>query len=162
MPSTSKPNPEKPTDLGQAAQEAQEKIREPINSETRFSTDPDKNMGMLAKTAYPNDIENQERYAAKIKASLEAHLKEGESIHALWEYLAKEFCQTTAIIEGILRFFAGEKGEKEINIGKYLKSMEFEATSSIEKTKSAQHEKLVAQTRTELSALLAEIRGSQA
>jgi len=156
MASISQPKAETLTDFAKAAQEAHESNS--VNSECRFSPNPETNIGRLAQNAYPNNPEKQEYYKAKIMASLEAWLAPGVSIQALWDYCASQYCQTTAIIEGILKFFAGEKGEKEINISKYLKPISLEATSTEEKVERAKKAEILGKTRLELKALLAEIQ----
>lgn len=143
--------------LGEIAKERREKMMEPLNAETRFSPNPDKNIQLLAQAAYPENQKEQERYAGKIKASLEAHLKEGESMESLWTYLKANYCQTSAIIEGILRFFAGQKGEKEIGIAQFMKPIEIKAESNLHETLVVERKTQIEKTRTELSTLLAEL-----
>jgi hypothetical protein len=143
--------------LAEIAKERREKILEPLNAETRFSPDPDKNIQLLAQAAYADKPEEQQRYAEKIKASLKAHLKDSESMESLWAYLKANYCQTTAILEGILRFFAGEKGEKEIGIAQFMKPIEIKAESNLHETLVEERKTQIQNTRTELSALLAEL-----
>jgi len=151
---------ENPSEFVQAAREAKENNN--VNCECRFSPDAEKNCDMLGKAAYPNNPEKQEYYKAKIMASMEAWLAKGVSMQDLWSYCANQYCQTTAIIEGILKFFAGEKGEKEINISKFLKPVEYVGTSTTQEVNETFKKNILAQTRNDLSALLAEIKSAQA
>jgi|GEM_PF-2292395 len=148
--------------LAEKAKERKERMEEPLNADTRFSPDPEKNIKLLSEQAYPGDKAEQERYASKIKTSLEAHLKEGENMESLWKYLKENLCQTSAIIEGILRFFAGEKGEKEISIAKFLKPIEVRAESNLHETLREERQKEITKTRSDLQSLLAEIQGNSA
>lgn len=141
--------------LADKAQERKERINEPINAETTFSKNPDININTLAQKAYPNNTAEQERYAAKIKASLEKHVN--GSIEELWKYLEKNYCETTAIIEGILHFFAGGKGEKEIGLEKFLKPLLLPAESDLNKVYTQEKEKTILDTKSKLTALLEEI-----
>lgn len=146
--------------LAEKAMERKERMEEPLNAETRFSPNPEKNIQMLAQEAYPGNKAEQERYGQKIKASLEAHLKEGQSMESLWKYLKENICQTSAIIEGILRFFAGVKGEKEISIAQFLKPIEIRAESNLHETLREERQKEISKTKSDLMALLAEIQGN--
>lgn len=150
--------PEKLNPLAEKAKERQERILEPVNAETRFSPDPDRNIGQLAEKAFPGNKEEQERYSEKIKTSLKAHLNEGVTIESLWTYLKEQYCQTTAIIEGILRFFAGTRGEKEISLAKFLRPLEIEADSNLHKTLNEERDKQINTTRSALTDLMAEIK----
>jgi hypothetical protein len=151
-------NIEKLNPLAQRARERDERINERLSCETRFSPDSKRNIDDLARAAYPEKPEEQARYAEKITASLRAHLKEGESMDSLWAYLKQNYCQTTAIIEGLLRFFAGNKGEKEIQIGQFLKPFQLEAESNLHKTKNEVRNEVFDTTRTQLASLLAELQ----
>ncbi|HLG25448.1 MAG TPA: hypothetical protein VI588_01480 [Candidatus Gracilibacteria bacterium] len=143
--------------LAELAKERDERIREPVSVETKFNSDPDAVMAKLAEQAYPNDKAEQARYAEKIKASLEEHLR--VSVAELWKYLDRHDCKTAAIIEGILRFYAGEKGKFEIGVGRFLKSAVFSAESNLDKTMTGEAmEALKKNTREQLTSLLAEIR----
>ena len=152
------PAPEKLNPLAEKAKELEESILEPVNAVTRFSTDPDKNIRLLANEAFPDDTAEQERYAGKIKASLEKHLKDGMDIEKLWKYLKDNYCETTAIIEGILRCFEGEVGEKEIGIAQFLKPVRIEAESILHKTLSEERKMQISSTKLALNDLLAKIK----
>lgn len=149
---------EQPMSLVERAKERDEKINERLNAETAFDRNPDKNIAALAEQAYPQDKAEQERYKAKILASLEKYVK--GSIGELWEYLEKRYCKTTAIIEGILRFFAGEKGEKEIPLTKFLNPAELPAESDLDIALGEARESTVSEAQTKLAALLEEIRAN--
>lgn len=146
--------------LAEKAMERKERMEEPLNADTRFSPNPEKNIQMLAAEAYPGNKAEQERYGEKIKVSLETHLKEGESMETLWKYLKENICQTSSIIEGILRFFAGVKGEKEISIAKFLKPIEIRAESNLHETLREERQKEIVKTKNDLMALLAEVQGN--
>lgn len=146
--------------LAEKAMERKERMEEPLNADTRFSPNPEKNIKMLSEQAYPGNKAEQERYAEKIKASLEAHLQEGENMESLWKYLRENLCQTSAIIEGILRFFAGVKGENEISIAKFLKPIEIRAESNLHETLREERQKEISKTKNDLMALLAEIQSN--
>lgn len=158
MTSIPQSSPEEMTSIGKKTKELREQQLEPLNAETNFIPDADRNIMALSRTCFPENPQEQERYANKIKNSLKIHLKDNVTIAQLWDYLKNEYCQTTAIIEGILKFFAGVKGEKEINIEKFLKPTEINA-NPLEKTVIEQErENQIINTKKELSALLAEIK----
>lgn len=152
------PSPETRTGLAEKGRDFAERQLERLDAETRYSTDADTNINALARAAKPGDPEEQERYAAKIKTSLQAHLKEDVTIQQLWNHLKNEYCQTTAIIEGILRFFAGAKGEKEIIIAQFLKPVEIPANPMLKTTLESERSKHIEATKTALSDLLKEIK----
>jgi hypothetical protein len=158
MASTSQPNPERPNSLAEKGRDFVERQMEPLNAETRFHTDADENIKALAREAKPGNPQEQERYANKIKASLQAHLKDDVSIEQLWSFLKTEYCQTTSIIEGILRFFAGVKGEKEINIEKFLKPIEIKANPLLKTVREQEREQQISATKLALNDLLSEIK----
>lgn len=151
---------EKQPTLAERAEAREKREKEPLSAETRFSNNPDRNISLLAEKAYPENKAEQSRYAEKIKNSLTVHLKEGVTIQQLWAHLESKHCQTTAIIEGILRFFAGQKGEDEISIAEFLKPVRIEAKTSLEKEMATVREEQVSKTKSDLASLLAEIRGS--
>lgn len=152
------PSPDKT--LAEKVLERKERINEPLNAETTFDKDPNKNIQTLAEKAYENSPAEQERYAAKIKASLEKHVN--GSIEDLWKYLADNYCETTAIVEGILHFFAGAKGEKEIGLEKFLKPATLSAESDIDKVHMEEKAKTILETKSKLTALLEEITAKAA
>ena len=100
---------------------------EPINAKVEFSTNAQTNIKQLAQKAFPKNTSEQVRYAAKIEASLNKYVAEGENINTLWAHLKSEKCQTTAIMDGDLRFFAGPKGENELDIADFLKPLDIVA-----------------------------------
>lgn len=151
---------EKQPSLAKRAEARENREKEPLNADTRFSANPDKNIRMLAERAHPESQAEQNRYAQKIKDSLAAHMQDGKTVEQLWKFLESKFCQTTAIIEGILRFFAGQKGEGEISIAEFLKPVRIEAKTSLEKTMGEVRAEQITKTHTDLQALLAEIKGS--
>jgi len=151
---------ETPHHLAELANAKEKQLREPLNADSRFSINPVENILNLAKKAYPKNQAEQDRYAKKIQASLENHLKDGVSINALWDYLKNNYCQTTAIIEGVLKFFSGTKSEKEIQITQFLKPPELTVETILEKTKNAKRTEMVNSTRQNLQQLLAELKES--
>lgn len=134
-----------------------DRAKEPISSEAPFSTNPDTVMKKLAREAFPDNETEQSRYGQKIKASLEEHLK--ITIQQLWEYLEKKGCKTASIIEGILRFYAGKKGENEIGIGRFLKTI-FSAETSADKNLAAGQELLKTDIKAQLLAFAQELKSS--
>jgi len=130
---------------------------EAVNAQAEFRPDdPEGNIAELAEKAFPGNIEEQERYKAKIIASLEKHVN--GSKEELWAYLKSKYTKVTAIIEGILRFFAGEVGEDEVGLEKFLKPMHLPAESNLDKAYMAQRTEAIENTKTQLTALLDEIR----
>jgi len=151
---------EKQPSLAARAEARENREKEPLNADTRFSSNPDKNIRMLAERAHPESREEQDRYAAKIKNSLSVHMQDGKTVEQLWKFLVSKNCQTTAIIEGILRFFAGQKGENEIAISEFLKPVRIEAKTSLEKEMGKVRTEQITKTRSDLQTLLAEIKVS--
>jgi len=147
---------EKPMSLANKAKERDEKINERINAETPFGHNPKNNISTLAQKAYPENKAEQERYKAKITASLEKYVK--GSIEDLWKYLESKYCKKTAIIEGILRFYAGEKGENEITLTKFLNPPELSATLPLDDALEESRANTLVETKTKLAGLLDEIR----
>lgn len=152
-----KAQPSKNKTLAEKAQERKERINEPLNAESSFDKDPNKNIQALAEKAYQNDPAEQERYAAKIKASLEKHVN--GSIEELWKYLEENYCDTTKIIEGVLHFLAGKK---EIGLEKFLKPATLSAESDIDKVHMEEKAKTILETKSKLTALLEEITAKAA
>lgn len=144
--------------LADKALERKERVQERINAETPFNADPEKNIQVLAQKAYPRNKAEQERYADKIKASLEKHVK--GSIDELWKFLKEQHCENTAIIEGILHFFAGKRGENEIALERFLKPTFLPAESNLDKVYVAERKTTIEKTKNELADLLDEIRAS--
>ena len=159
MANTQTKSPDKPNELGQKGLDYEERQLERINVETPFSPNADRNITALAETGFA-DLEQRKRYKEKIIASLKAHLKDDVSIDDLWKYLEKNYCQTTAIIEGILRFFAGSKGENEIGIAKFLKPVEIPADPMLRTVLDQERAKEIDKTKTALNDLLAEIKAN--
>lgn len=148
-----------PESLAEKAHERKERISERINAESSFDKNPNTNIQTLAQKAYPDDTAEQERYAAKIKASLEKHVN--GSIEDLWKYLEENYCETTAIIEGILHFFAGKRGEKEIALEKFLRPLRLPAESDLDKVYQEEKQNTVLETKKKLTALLEEIQAGK-
>ncbi|MBU1953709.1 hypothetical protein KKH03_01915 [Patescibacteria group bacterium] len=129
---------------------------EPINAETRFNHNPDTNISALAEKAYPENKAEQERYKAKIIASLEKYVK--GSIDELWQYLESKYCTTTKIVEGILRFFSGDR--KEIALTRFLRPPDLSATLPLDDALEQSREATLTGTKAKLAALLDEIRAN--
>jgi hypothetical protein len=144
--------------LAQRAQERDERVREPLSCDTSFQGNADGNISDLAKAAYPENPEEQQRYSAKIKASLETHLQAGQNIQTLWAYLKEKGCRTSSVINGYLRFFTGAKGEGEIAIEQLMKPFRMEAESNLHKTKMEARNEVLGSTRTQLASLMAELQ----
>ena len=157
MANTQTKNLDNPNRIGQLTEDREKRKLEPVNTETLF-LDPDKTINNLSKGAFPENEAEQARYAEKIKLSLQAHLKEGENIDTLWAYLKSKYCQTAAIIVGLLHFFAGVKGENEISIAGFLKPMDIPGESPYAETTKIEKGKEMEKTRTALSSLLDEIK----
>jgi hypothetical protein len=112
----------------------------------------------LAKKAYQDKPEEQTRYAAKIEASLTAHMQEGQNLQTLWTYLQEKDCKTTRIIDGYLRFFGG--ANQEISIDQFLKPFRLEAESNLSKTKLEARKEVLGSTRLQLASLMAELQAA--
>jgi hypothetical protein len=147
--------------LAQRAIERKERVNEPLNTETDFQDNPEQNISALARAAFPENPQEQKRYEDKITRSLRAHLLEGQSMESLWQYLRQNYCRTTAILAGLLRFFAGKKGENEIGIERFLKPFQVEKQSNLQNTKIEMHSEVVADTRTRLAELMAELEAQK-
>lgn len=148
-----------PESLVEAAKQAEEQIKERVNAQTEFQSDAEANIQTLAEKAYPNDPEEQERYANKIKASLEKYLEEGKTIDDLWNYMGGKNCNLTAIVQGILHFYEGKKvGEKEISLEGFLKPFSLPAESMLDKTLTSKRKETIQTARNDLASLLEEIR----
>jgi hypothetical protein len=144
--------------LAEAAREMQESIREPITCETSFQDNPERNISDLAKAAYRDIPQEQERYNAKIKASLEAHLEQGQNIQSLWAYLKEKGCRTAVIVNGFLRFFAGPNGENEIQIEKFAKPFRLEAESILKKTLIKKRTEVMGSSHMQMASFLSELQ----
>lgn len=148
-----------PESLVEAAKQAEEQIKERVNAQTEFQSNADENIRALAEKAYPNNAEEQERYANKIKASLEKYLQDGKTIDDLWQYMGGKNCNLTAIVQGILHFYEGNKvGEKEIGLEDFLKPFSLPAESMLDKTLMAKRKETISTARSDLASLLEEIR----
>jgi hypothetical protein len=149
MPTNTSKNLDTPNRIGQMTEDREKRKLEPVNSESIF-LDPDKTIKNLADKAFPENDAEQARYAEKIKLSLEAHMKKGDNIDTLWAYLKSRYCQTAAIITGLLHFFAGKKGENEISIARFLKPIEIPGKSAYRETTDIEKGKEVEKTKSAL------------
>lgn len=157
------PNPNKQSShaesLMERVKERDEQIKERVNAQVEFQTDAEENIRALAEKAYPSDPEEQDRYAAKIRASLEKYLKEDKTLNDLWEYLGGKNCNLTAIVQGILHFYEGKKvGEKEIGLEGFLKPFSLPAERTLDKVYMSERQETIAKAKTDLASLLDEIR----
>lgn len=148
--------------LAEAARERDEKLRERVNAQVEYQSDAEENIRALAEKAYPNDAEEQNRYAGKIRASLEKYIRDDKTLEDLWGYLGGEKCNLTAIVQGILHFYRGEKvGEDEINLDDFLKPLRLPAESDLSKEYMSARTETILNTKKELTSLLEEIQAGQ-
>jgi hypothetical protein len=151
-------NVEKLNPLAERAQEREKRIKEPLTCETNFQENTDGNISDLSRSAYPDKPEDQTRYEAKIKASLQAHLQEGQNLQTLWTYLKEKGCKTTTIIDGYLCFFGEAK--QEISIDQFMKPFRIEAESNLRKTQLEAKQGILESSRSQLASLIAELQAA--
>jgi hypothetical protein len=82
----------------------------------------------------------------------------GVTMENLWQDLKERNCKTTQIIAGLLKFYDGQNNELGLN--KYLKPLEFKATSTLDKAANTLKVETLAKTRASLQDLLAEIKAN--
>ncbi|MBD3328186.1 hypothetical protein GF340_02660 [Candidatus Peregrinibacteria bacterium] len=142
--------------LGEKYEQKQELIKERVNSgPIAFIDDVKQNIDQLASAVYKNP-EEQKRYRGKIEASIRSWLMPGVTMENLWQDLKERNCTTTQIIAGLLKFYDGQNNE--IGLNKYLKPLEFKATSTLDKAADTLKTETLAKTRASLQDLLAEIK----
>lgn len=145
--------------------EYKETIAPPVNAECSFSSNREENLQNLASNVHPNDSEKQEEFLNTLVTSIESVLNEKYSIDDLWNALNKDGCNTTKIVEGILRFYKTEKDkdgnekESEMDIGKYLK-MEFPASSTPDKAREIKRSQVMEASISQLAGLLQDIKAA--
>ena len=84
-------------------------LREAVSGGVEYVDDPKKAFAVLAETIYPEDLEEQKRYAEKIERSLSHYLAKGMSLNLLWQFLKENQCTTLTVDEGSFRAFSAEK-----------------------------------------------------
>ncbi len=101
--------------------EHQKETNENLNVETRFSADSNDVFEKLGKEAQKtNPALNPE----SIRRNFVDTLEQGKTIEDAWAYLQSKDCQTAAIVAGLLRFFAGPVGTKEISLSEFFKPLD--------------------------------------
>lgn len=150
------------TELGKSVEAEKNRINEPINASTAFVRDVTENINRLAKEAYPDNDEKRINYANKIRQSLGAYLQ--KPVETLWEHLATEGCDTTAIRTGILYFSKtitdadGKPQHVEIDIAKFLKPIELPAQSTLDRVHLSERQSTIGNTQLALKQLLEELQ----
>ena len=115
-----KPLPTVNNGAGTLAEEHDKESGKNLNAEALFSSNPDD----VFKDLSENLKTKPKISAEKIKADFADTLANGKTVEEAWDYAAKNHAETVAIIKGLLKFFAGPKGSKEIPMNDFLKPME--------------------------------------
>ena len=122
-----KPLPTVNNGAGTLAEQHDKESGKNLNAEALFSSNPDqvfKDLSENSKDEHKKDEHNIEISAEKIKADFADTLANGKTVEEAWDYAAKNHAETVAIINGLLKFFAGPKGIKEIPMNDFLKPLE--------------------------------------
>lgn len=150
--------PSKTPDLAQRTQDLITRTLEPVNAQSPF-LDPETTIRNLSMGAFPQDKAEQERYAEKIKLSLQAHLKDG-NINTLWAELKNKYCTTAGILTGLLHFFAGKINENEIDISGLLNKPQMPGKSYTAETVSIDKNQVRENAKSNLMAFVKELQQS--
>jgi len=105
---------------GSIAERMEKKFNTNLNVETKF-TDLNAVLDDLGKKAQGK---NPALSPDSIRTNLEDTLAPGKSLDDIMAHLKSKSCQTAAIIDGNLRFFAGAVGTKEISLSEFYKARE--------------------------------------
>lgn len=109
------------TSGGSLNERMEKKFNTTLNVESAFNPDFNVVLNELGKKAAEK---NPELSAESIKQNLIDTLKPGKTLDDVWAYLQSKDCQTAAIMDGHLKFFAGPRGAKEISLSEFYKPME--------------------------------------
>lgn len=115
-----KPAAQAPTTGGSLAERVEHNLNPNLNVESLFN--PDYNMvfnDLGAKAKEKNPDLNPD----SIKQNLTDTLAPGKTMELAWAYLQENACQTAAIVDGRLRFFAGADKTKEIVLSEFYKPL---------------------------------------
>jgi len=106
---------------GSLTQRLEKKINFTLNVDTNFSSDANAVFDDLGKKAAEK---NPALSAESLKKNLNDTLAPGKTIDQVWSYLQDKQCQTAAIVDGHLKFFAGSVGTNEIQLFEFYKPLE--------------------------------------
>lgn len=133
-------------------------LREAVTGGVEYEDDPKAAFTRLAETIYPDNLEEQNRYAAKIERSLTHYLARGMSLTILWQFLKENQCTTLTIDEGSFRAFSTDK---EIDMRPFFDATKLEAVPAEPAEKKANEQLKEAQrqnTKSELAAFYQSLR----
>lgn len=102
-------------------QEFKQEYNTELNVQTAFTDNPDEVFAKLAEEAKKT---NPALTAESIKQNFMDTLQAGKNLEEAWQYLKTKDAQTAAIIQGLLRFFAGNVNSKEISLTEFFKPQE--------------------------------------
>ncbi len=102
-------------------QEFKQEFNTNLNVQTAFTDNPDEVFAKLAEEAKKT---NPALTAESIRQNFMDTLQAGKTLEEAWQFLKTKDAQTAAIIQGLLRFFAGNVNGKEISLAEFFKPQE--------------------------------------
>jgi hypothetical protein len=126
-----------------------------LNALVPFSADMNQVFENLAAEA---SKKNNAITAESLRGNLKDSLGAGKTMEILWKHLEDNHCQTAAITNGQLNFFAGPRGVNEISISPFLKPLEMKIGTGVYTSEYLrERDKTTEATRDALSALKNEL-----
>lgn len=119
--SIEKPSGQSTSSGGSLTQRIEKKFNTSLNVETAFKPDLNALFSDLGQKA---GEKNPALNGDSIRQNLADTLAPGKTLDDVSKHLQDNGCQTAAIMDGHLRFFAGPRGVKEITLSAFLKPME--------------------------------------
>ncbi len=129
-----------------------------INTPESIEKSIDEQFIELAKSAFPDDPEQQNEYAKRIHDSLVNHLAPDKNLTDLWNHLIDQQCDIVAIIEGLLNFFKGDETKIDVNSFFNVASYEAKLPEDAEYEQNRQTE--INNTIASLGSLLSDLRAA--
>lgn len=157
MTTTKNKNPEKATFAARtAAEQAKQNVWQQYNSQTKFNAkNMVKSLEDLANQTFPSDTFNSNAYQEALVKSLSDTISPEIGVQDFWKALNKAGCQTLAIVDGHLNFYAANN--TKIDITPFTQPIVFEAHSSFYKQRQLERSERITAARGQLQDLLTEI-----
>lgn len=103
---------------GSLGEQMEKKYNTNLNVDVKFNDNHD---AMFIELGEKAQKKNPDLSAESIKLNMTDTLVPGKTLEDVWAYLQSNKCETAAIVEGHLRFFAGPAGTKEISLSEFFK-----------------------------------------
>lgn len=125
------------------------------NGAIPYQTDIVTTLKLLAENVFPNDSYNSVAYQEAIINAISGTLSEEVGIIEFWKKMGEQGCKSVSVMSGHLQFFQADNSE--ISITPYTKKIVFEAQSSFAKERARQRNAKIAEAKSQIAALKAQL-----